>query len=562
MQEIKLAQVGEDLDYKAYEHRTNRAYSQLAHVMPKLVAEYEVQLKTLDERRRFYQNLDDFQKRTAIGLIANNLLDDEERIESYVKAQLEKELRPKPRPQGIVFYSEGTMTAMLEQLYKTPLQVSQEDALDFIGLNPSVFVSTQRNSIAEFRDGVDKVLSDSDIFIMLFGKRKERQELYGKLAENMKDLDVYSERFVEGTRISMQLALRFLYHFATGKYYYPFKEMASGKVLHGLHYETSLELRKILQNLSKYKPRKVEFNETIAEVMELVDKTGLNEKIVQLMLEKGQTTLGLKEAMQYSPELSNINEKDIGKMYIDNRGNIVKVVDIESEFPTSNPIKLTTSSLYRRFISRPVLNLYRLRLSPKGLIKRYEEFGDTYKKLADLLNGLEVATTPEMYNQLRSTTDLPEAAIRTSREAFSRASRYRAKLFNTFEQILVETHTLSKGKEVLELERKTKPSILTRVSQDYMDIQHLPLTKKALFWGGAVTLNILSATGGLYGTSSFSTPEELSRSLLEIFASPQWSLGTATGTLGFTEAGPRVIRFMRNNLSHAYSKLRGGVKEI
>lgn len=179
---------------------------------------------------------------------------------------------------------------------------------------------------------------------------------------------------------------------------------------------------------------------------------------------------------------------------------------------------------------------------PASAAEAYGSIATGFMQLKDVLNLIEDATAPQVYENVRNTNEFPEARIGKCFEVTHKIDRTLKQIERGYE-FLLKKGELPQGdrrriQETLELLRSSDRGWITRSTQWYAALQFNEKPWNTLYWA-----SILATGAGVGGAaySYSSDPKELGL----FFASAAWTIASGAAIYLFTDAGPKTAKLLR-----------------
>lgn len=180
---------------------------------------------------------------------------------------------------------------------------------------------------------------------------------------------------------------------------------------------------------------------------------------------------------------------------------------------------------------------------PASVAEAYDSIATEFMHLKDVLNLMEDATTPEVYENVRNTNEFPEARIGKCFEVTHKIDRTLRQIEQGYE-FLLNRGELPQGdrrrimQETLGLLRSLDRGWITRSTQWYAALQFNEKPWNTLYW-----LSILATGAGVVSTvySYTSDPKQIGL----FFASDGWTICSGVAIYLFTDAGPKTAKWLR-----------------
>lgn len=195
---------------------------------------------------------------------------------------------------------------------------------------------------------------------------------------------------------------------------------------------------------------------------------------------------------------------------------------------------------------------------PLILDDAYSSIASRYMQLKDLLNLMEDATNPHVYENVRNTNEFPEARIGKCFEVAHEIEATLTELKESY-RLLLDKGNLSRAERkridgTLKLLDGISRRWLTRTTQWYAALQfhEKPWDRAYKISIGATGAGVAGAAYSFYpvlermqSTGVVNTLTNYSDDTMKFFASAVWTIISGIGIYAFTDAGPKTARFFR-----------------
>ena len=264
-------------------------------------------------------------------------------------------------------------------------------------------------------------------------------------------------------------------------------------------------------NLSAIIKRMDEFAEPYVSAMRLVSDVALKQIAGIVSAESKQS---VQEALQYQ-----------GARYSFDEQNVLAVQ--EGEIPTVE------------------------RKLPLSVTDAYSQITSGFIRLKDLLNLLEDATEPAIYENVGNTNEFPEVRIGKCFETADEIDRTAKQIREGYDFLLKKGRLSKKEKnelgETAKLFKSLDRSRLTRATQYYAAIQfHEQPWDRA--YNASIASLLCSVSGAAYSFNPFLERIQttgLANEVVLFFASAAWTIVSGIAVYTFTDAGPKTAKLLR-----------------